>query len=147
MTTHTEGELKILVHVGPCVIGTAEREVAEFYADGEEQTAEDLANARRAIDCWNACIGVPADVLEQLATGEAVHSITVYRRQASEIEELRDTLAHLYDAVQRGDFDHVGIPKSAEAMAAQLALAKRGATFDEYGRRAGAIDKHGNVTE
>lgn len=102
--------------------------------------------ARRFLATWNACKGIPTDTLEAVASGQSLTSISVYRKLANECAALERALSMLYDAVQRGDFDNSSVAQSPEANLARLALIMRGATFDQYFRRSGAVDKHGNVT-
>ena len=56
MSEHTKGKLRIDADVGPCVIvAVGGRGIGECYEDGETQTPEDEANARRLVACWNYC--------------------------------------------------------------------------------------------
>lgn len=63
---HTQGLAHIAEETGPCVVAIGEREVAEFYQDGEAQTTEDEANARRMVACWNAADGISTEMLEHV---------------------------------------------------------------------------------
>lgn len=56
MSGHTQG----VARIGDgeldeeCVVHVGERQVGEFYADGEVQTEEDQVNAARFVKVWNA---------------------------------------------------------------------------------------------
>jgi hypothetical protein len=71
-TTPTEGEARLALETGPCVVAVGEREVCECYQNGEEQTHEDQANAVHIVKLWNSepiirqailIIGVEAEAL------------------------------------------------------------------------------------
>lgn len=73
-TTPTEGEARLALETGPCVVAVGEREVCECYQDGEEQTHEDQANAVHIVKLWNSepiirqailIIGTEAELLRQ----------------------------------------------------------------------------------
>lgn len=57
-------------------------------------------------------------------------------------DELGAALRDLYDAVQRGDFDNIGVERSKSAIAARAALTRLGDTFDEFLRRTPVPSTH-----
>lgn len=67
MSGHTEGVARIAEETGHCVVAVGDREVCECYQDGETQTAQDEANARRLVACWNACMNLTTEELERIA--------------------------------------------------------------------------------
>jgi hypothetical protein len=72
--------------------------VAECFADGEPQDAEDRANARRLVACWNATLPYETEWLEQnsfdkfsLIDRDHYAELIVASRQRDElIEALRE---------------------------------------------------------
>lgn len=56
-------------------------------------------------------------------------------RVEADRDELSAALRGLYDAAQRGDFDHVGPSKSAACIATRQVLAKHGDIFDQFDAR------------
>lgn len=57
MSAHTQGEARVAseeLDDGDCVVMVGERQILECFEDGEVQSAEDKANARRVVKVWNA---------------------------------------------------------------------------------------------
>lgn len=90
---HTVGLAHIAENTGPCVIAVGDREICECYADGEEQTPEDAANARRIVACWNACSQISTAELETIPnTGGMLGPRTDIAMIAKESARLRELL-------------------------------------------------------
>lgn len=84
MSEHTNGAARIATETGPCVVAVGDRELCECYQDGEVQTPEDEANARRIVACWNACEGIDTSYLEEYADFGGL------ARALVELKQLRD---------------------------------------------------------
>lgn len=94
----------------------------------------DGPDARRMLACWNACEGIETKYLE---TTTSLREADIARKVATErdIDELLAKLRGLYDAVQRGDYDHVGPGASAACIEARAVLETHGDKFDEFVKR------------
>lgn len=84
MSAHTEGRLVVS---GNIVRG----------ADGNGAIADTSADARRLAACWNACIGVPTDVIEALGDGFLDKGLNVVKTLTDERNELKARLGNSAD--------------------------------------------------
>lgn len=60
----TDSEVDQDVGFCQCVVMVGDREICECYVDGEPQTQEDAANARRIVECWNSYDNLVAQALQ-----------------------------------------------------------------------------------
>ena len=76
------------------------RPICEFYDGTEAMPPEEVeANARRLVACWNACEGMTADELEEIArTGGMLGPREDVAKIAEQRDELREALQALVDA-------------------------------------------------
>ncbi len=90
MATHTDSKLYYEQQGDQAVILSAQRDtIAEVFA--VHDTASDIgkANGERLVACWNACRGIPTDML---AAEEPDHQPIIYAALVKQIQELRGEL-------------------------------------------------------
>lgn len=89
---HTEGRLRALPG------GYLANEVDGTLVDGFVATALHDSDCRRLAACWNACIGMPTDDVEELAKCEGVMTLTVYADdQRQQLDGARTLLEQVRD--------------------------------------------------
>ena len=69
------------------------KEVARVHIDSEasDDDEQHRDNARRLVACWNACEGIPTDMLEAMPFGPAA-LVPMYARLEAQRDELREAL-------------------------------------------------------
>lgn len=102
---HTQGEL---VQESLAVYATLDRRktmVAHtgVASDAWVPTEMRLANARRVVACWNACVGIGTETLERVSEGKlnirlGVHMFADLEAQNKELREALKTIVDCYGA-------------------------------------------------
>ena len=123
MSTHTQGRLRVTHNSW---------EVSTLHCDGiavarvhidsdvDERTQQHLesvkeANARRLVACWNACDGIPTDMLEAMPFGPAA-LVPMYARLEAQRDEL---LAFAQEWLERQGTDENYMTAKARAAIAK----------------------------
>lgn len=84
------------------MIGTTQRQIGECYEDGEVQTTEDEANARRIVACVNACADISTAELTRTMPEAAqfIRDADTMKAELRSVREERDALRGQIVALQ-----------------------------------------------
>jgi hypothetical protein len=98
MSQHTQGKLKQRTGYPMDIVGPDEQYAfARAYRGTTLDNAE--ANARRLVVCWNACEGLPTDILEDDSIMKIVSRI---RRERDELLQALKMVAKTIDEAEGG---------------------------------------------
>jgi hypothetical protein len=113
MSAHTQGRLVVAPYegFGPLTTiragdpKTGTRIASTFEATNPAHIERNEANARRLVACWNACDGVPIEVLEAGQAGGLPWSVAEQIEQRVQRTALLDALSTLVNHCERMGFN------------------------------------------